>query len=198
VHGPIIPAFPTVRITDLLSETADLVQEQSWLTVGGVDGFAFAVAVYLRQDSVRTVFLLDPLDFAGDDPGGFVPGDTLVLALAPVLGIPFAIGVPIHPFEGIFYAVVRIGSLLISEGEGRGGGFKGRLQDFTPYFELPGIKLLAAVFPVIMQRPDPDYLTVTVVYGAGGAAADSQEAQGFYGVVRRSIFISASNKSQYS
>jgi len=70
------------------------------VAVGRVDGLALAVPVSLRQDGERAVFFVDAPDLGGDQVGRFVPGDPLVLALAAILGITLAVGVPIDPLHG--------------------------------------------------------------------------------------------------
>ena len=94
--GAEVPAFPAIRVSDHLGKAADFIQQQTGLAVRGIDGLAFAMAVTLKHDRQRTVFLMNSLDFIGDKSGGFIPGDSDEFALAAVLGISFAFGVPVN------------------------------------------------------------------------------------------------------
>ncbi len=81
---------------------------------------AFAVTISLSEYSLRPVFLMYSLDLAGDDISGLIPGDPLIFAYSTVLRVPLALGVPIHPLEGIEYAVGRVNSFFISQGKRAG------------------------------------------------------------------------------
>ena len=69
--------------------------------------YAFAKQQYadIGVDVERSLELLSQIPISlhcwqGDDVGGFVPGDPLVLALAPVLGVALSVRVPVHPLLG--------------------------------------------------------------------------------------------------
>ncbi len=126
VLGSPVPAFPTVRVADLLGEATHHVEQPGLVAVGGVDGLVLAVAVALGEDGERAVFLVDAPDLGGDDVGRLVPGDAPVLALAAVLGVALAVGVPVDADHGELHPVGRKGPLLVGEGERRGKGFRQR------------------------------------------------------------------------
>src|SRR3972149_395254 len=94
MFGPPVPAFPAVRVAGLPGIAAHHGKEPPATAVGGMDHLGLAVSVSLHENGRRPVFLLDSLNFTGDDIGGLIPGDSYILALAPVLGIPLAFGVP--------------------------------------------------------------------------------------------------------
>ena len=120
--------------------------------------------------------LVHPLYFIGDDGRGLVPGNSLVLALAAVLRVPLAVGVPVDPLQRILDPVGRKGPFLISQGEGAGQRFHQRFQGLAVPLYLPGVELLSVIFPVVVERPDPDCFAVFDIDGAFAAAAE-QAAQ---------------------
>ena len=128
VLGAPVPAFPAVRVPDLLGEAAHLVEEQGGAAVGSVDHLALAVAVALHQDGQRSVFLVHALDLGGDEVGRLVPGDPHELALAPVLGVALAVGIPVHPLEGVLDPVGRVGPLLVGQAPGSRDRLPERLE----------------------------------------------------------------------
>ena len=85
VLGAPVPAFPAIRASYLLGKAAHHIEEAALVAVGGMDGLAFAVAVALDEDGERAVGLVHPFYFIGDDGRGFVPGNSVVFALAAVL-----------------------------------------------------------------------------------------------------------------
>ena len=97
-------------------------EQHARVAVRRVQSLALAVAVALKQNGMGTVFIVNALDLAGDDVGGFIPTDAFELALAPILSVAFAIGIPVYPLHGKFDAVGRIDPLLIGQGEGAGQG----------------------------------------------------------------------------
>ena len=117
VLGAPVPALPAIRVADLLGEAAHHVEQAGLMAVGSMDGLVLAVAVALRKDGQRAVFLVDPLDLAGDDVGGFVPGEPHVLALATVLRVALAVGIPVHALHGELDPVGREGALLVGQRE---------------------------------------------------------------------------------
>jgi len=57
----------------------------------------FTVIITLDKYRRGSIFGLYSGDFGSDDIGGFIPGDSLVLALASILGITFPVRVPVYP-----------------------------------------------------------------------------------------------------
>ena len=92
VLGAPVPAFPAVRVADLLGEAAHHVEQAGLVAVGGMDGLALAVAVALGQDGERAVFLVDAPDLGGDDVGRLVPGDPRYLLLPRFCGLRSPLG----------------------------------------------------------------------------------------------------------
>ena len=180
VLGAPVPAFPAVGVADLLGEAAQLVQEQRGAAVGSMHHLALAVAVALHQDGQRPVLFADALDLVGDEAGGLVPGDAHVLALAPVLRVAVsALGVPVHPLQGVLDAVGRVGPLLVGQAPGGRHRLVQRLEGLAVLLDLPGIERLGIVLLVPVQRPDPDHLAVFDIHGAGTGAEDAPaQAQG--------------------
>jgi len=66
--------------------------------MGRMHDFRLSVSVSLSQNCIGAVFFYDSFYLAGDDVYSFIPGDSLELALAPVLRVSIALGVPINPF----------------------------------------------------------------------------------------------------
>ena len=103
IHGPPdmlgspVPALPAIRIPDLQGITSHLLQKQHLTAVRAVHSLCLSVSVPLRKYGIRPIFFLYPFYFAGDDIGSLIPGNPLIFALAPVLGISFAVGVPVYP-----------------------------------------------------------------------------------------------------
>ncbi len=181
VPGAPVPAFPAVRVAHLLGETAHLVEEQGGAAVRGMDELAFPVAVALYQDGEGAVLLVDAPDLAGDEVGGFVPGDAHVLALAPVLriaspgagGIGSALRVPVHALERVLHPVGRVGTLLVRQAPRRRRRLEERLQGLAVLLDLPGFELGGVVLGVPVQRPDADDAAVLDVHRTGHCTVDT-------------------------
>ena len=173
VLGPPVPALPAVRVADLLGEAAHLVEEQRGAAVRGVDHLALAVAVGLHEDGQGAVLLVDPADLGGDQVGRLVPADAHELALAAVLRVPLAVGVPVDPLERVLDPVGRVGPLLVGEAPRRRDGLHQRLERLAVLLDLPGVEGLGVVLRVPVQRPDPDDLAVLDVHGARAGAEDA-------------------------
>ncbi len=114
VLGAPVPAFPAVRVADLLGEAAHHVEQAGLMTVGGVDSLVLAVSVTLGEDGERAVLLVDPGDLRGDDVDRFVPGEAHVLALATVLRVAPPSD-PVHALHGELDPVGGKGPLLVSQ-----------------------------------------------------------------------------------
>ena len=144
-----------------------------------MDGLALAVAVALHQDRVRAVLLVDAGDLPGDDVGRFVPRDADVLALAAVLRVPLAVGIPVDALEGVLDAVRGVRALLVGGHVGRRARSHARLQGLAVALELPGAEALAVVLPVELERPDAhDLAGLDVDHDFAGAAEEAALGQG--------------------
>jgi hypothetical protein len=66
-----------------------------------VDELALTMPVALHQDGQRPVGVADALDLVGHQLRRLVPRNAHVLALAPVLRVPLAFGIPVDPPEGV-------------------------------------------------------------------------------------------------
>ena len=119
-----VPAFPAVRVPDLLGKTAHHFKESAGMTVRCVDCLALAVPVTLYQYRQRSVLLVYPLDLGGENIGSLFPGNPLVLAFTTVLWVPFSVGVPVDPFQGVLDAVGGEGAFFIGQRERSGYGFE--------------------------------------------------------------------------
>src|SRR5690606_11577682 len=170
-------------------------QKLGLAAVRTVDGLTFSVAIALRQHGEVAVFLLDALQLIGDDRGGLVPGNPLVLALTAVLRVDLlgiAAGLPVHALEGVADAVGRVDTLLVRQAERCNEGlFSGRLKDLTLYFQPPGVEviLVVALFSVA-QRADADDLAVLDLNTRGCAVAteahgDGTPDEGFFFLISR-------------
>ena len=102
--GAPFPSLPAVRRPDLqgilplLPALAQIFEHPGLTSVGGMDDFRFAVTVTLEVYRVRPVLLLNPFDFAGDDFGGFIPGNPLKPAFTAILRVPVTIRGPVDSF----------------------------------------------------------------------------------------------------
>ncbi len=110
-----VPAFPGVRVTNLLRETAHLVKERSGMPVRGMYCHTFTMTVALDQYTVRSVLLVNPSDLCCKDIGCLIPGDPYVFTFTPVLRISFAIRVPVNPFHGELDPVWGINTLFVCQ-----------------------------------------------------------------------------------
>ena len=66
-----------------------------------VYGAGFGVTVRLGEYGVGTVCFLYPLYLADNDVQCLIPGNSDVWAFAPVLGVSFAVRIPVHPPQGV-------------------------------------------------------------------------------------------------
>ncbi len=66
-----------------------------------MNSLGFPMSIAVAEHGIGPVFFLYPLNLIGDNGGGFIPGNPLIFALAPVLRISLAVGVPVHPLQGI-------------------------------------------------------------------------------------------------
>jgi hypothetical protein len=98
MFGSIIPAFPAIGVPDLEGISTHLFQQEHITAVGAVDGLGLSVSVSLEQDGIRAVFFMDAPDLGSDDISSLIPGDSLILAFSPVLGVALTVGVPVNPF----------------------------------------------------------------------------------------------------
>jgi hypothetical protein len=89
--------------------------KQDLAAMSGIDNLILPVTVGLCQHGVRSVFFVDPLELTGNNLGSLIPGDSDVLALSPVLGVPLAVGIPVNPLEGIFNSIGGIGPFFVSQ-----------------------------------------------------------------------------------
>ncbi len=173
--GAPVEPFPAVRVTHLLGKPAQHLHQTRLMTMGRVDGFAFAVTVALAQHRQGAVGFDDPLEFAGDNVGRFVPGNAHILAFAAILGVALAFGVPIDALQWILDAVGGIGPFFVRERPGRGHPFVVGLQYVAVSLEFPGAECFAIEFPVKMHGADADDLAVFHIH-AGWIAATQQTA----------------------
>ena len=179
VFGAPVPAFPAVGVAHLQGEAAQVFEQNAGMAVRSVDGLAFTVAVALHEDGIRPVLLVHPADFAGDEFRRLVPGDADEFGLAAILGIAFAVRIPVDSLHRVGDAVWRVDPFLIAEGEGAGQGLPGGFEDLAVALHLPLPDLFLFILPAIAQRPDPDDLAVLDVYHPFGAAAEvTAESQG--------------------
>src|SRR4030042_1636731 len=95
--SPPVPSFPAIRISDLLWEATHLTQQQRLLAMRGVNRLTLGMPVCLYQDAMHPVFLVYPLYFTGYYLDSLIPRDPLVFTLTPILGMSFAIRVPLNP-----------------------------------------------------------------------------------------------------
>ncbi len=117
VLGSPVPPFPAVRVPGLVGVTSQEPEQFTAATVGGVHDLGLSVSVTLCQYGGGPVFLDDTLDLADNDIGGLIPGDSLVLALPPVLRVSLAVGVPVNPLERVHGPVWRVNAVLVGQGE---------------------------------------------------------------------------------
>ena len=179
VLGAPVPALPAVGLADLEGEAAHLVEQAGAVAVWRVDGLALAVAVALDQDRRRAVLLVDPGDLLGDDVRRLVPGDADVLALAAVLRVPLAVGIPVDALERVLDAVGGVGALLVGGHVRRGARPHARFQRLAVALELPGAEACAVVLPVEVERPDAhDLAVLDVDHDLAGAAEETALRQG--------------------
>ena len=93
------PAFPAVGLPDLERIAAPQREQLAAGAVAGLHHLVLTVLVALVEKRGWSVLLLDPVHLAGDGVECLVPGDAHVLALAAVLRIALAVGVPVHPLH---------------------------------------------------------------------------------------------------
>ena len=179
VLGAPVPALPAVGLADLQGEAAHLVEQAGAVAVRRMDGLAFAVAVALDEDRRWAVLLVDAGDLAGDDVRRLVPRDAHVLALAAVLRVPLAVGVPVHAFERVLDAVGGVRALLVGGHIGSRARPHARLQDLAVALDLPGTEALAVVLPVEIEGPDAhDLAVLDVDHDLAGATQEAALRQG--------------------
>ncbi len=122
------------------------------------------VAVPLHQNPQSTVLPVDPPHLGSNNLQSLFPGDPPVLALATVLRVPLSLRVPVNSYERIPDPGRRIRALLVSQGKGTGQRLKTWLKSLAVPYYLPGIQLLAVIFPVITKRPDTKHFAILNVY----------------------------------
>jgi hypothetical protein len=115
VLGAPVPAFPAVRVAHLEGESAQVLQQHAGVAVGRIQGLALPVSVTLQKDGIDAVGLVHPPDFAGDELAGLIPGDALVFTFAPVVGIAVAVGIPVHPLEGVLDPVRGVDAFFVGQ-----------------------------------------------------------------------------------
>ncbi len=128
--------------------------------VGTVHDLGLAVTVTVGEDAARPVLLVDPPDLVGDDVGRLVPTDAHVLALAPILRIPFPLGIPVHSLEGIFDPVRRVDPLLIGKLIRRYQPFERRCVDLAVLAHTPRPDLFFGVSLLVVLWSDAKDLAV--------------------------------------
>jgi hypothetical protein len=96
-------------------ETAQVLQQHAGVAVGRIQGLALPVSVTLQEDGIDAVGLVHPPDFAGDELAGLFPGDALVFTFAPVVGIAVAVGIPVHPLEGVLDPVRGVDAFFVGQ-----------------------------------------------------------------------------------
>ena len=128
--------------------------------MSAVDGLSLPMTVAVTQNAQRPVFLVNSLDLVGDERRRLIPGDADILALAPVLRIALALGVPVHALERVQDAVGRIDALLVGDLIGRKQTFQGRavLHAVFVKFVLP--QFFFGVPLRVMMGTDPDDLSI--------------------------------------
>ncbi len=148
--GAPVPSFPAIRITDLLGVTTEELHQVGGTAMSGINYFALPVPFCLETDAFRAIFFDNPLDFTDHHIQSLIPGDSHILAIAAVLGVPFSFGIPVHPLEGIENAVGRMNPFLVGDAMRRNRGLERRHEGLAARFILPRIKLFRLIFPVIV------------------------------------------------
>ena len=153
------PPLPGVHIPHLQRIAPHEGEEPVGAAVAGGDVLPLAVHVRLAEHRLRPVFLLLPLQLVRHDLGGLVPGDADIFALAPVLGIAFPMGVPVHPLQRVEDAVFGIDPGPVTQAERRDGHALRRAERPPAGADLPGIAVLKCV-PLIVIRTDAHHPVV--------------------------------------
>src|SRR5208337_5621535 len=105
VHGAPVPALPAVRVggdpgeADQIGEAHERAQVVAYVS-------PLVVRRHGKGDRTGAVDALLPVDLLGDDVQGLVPTDAHIAGLAPVLRIPFAVGIEVDPLHGVKNALV--------------------------------------------------------------------------------------------
>jgi len=99
-------------VRKLVGAAAGELEELELDAVGCVHDLRFCVPVALGEDGVGAVLLLDAGDLARDELRRLFPGDPLELAQTSVLGVTFAVRVPVDPLERVLDAVRRVDRFL--------------------------------------------------------------------------------------
>ena len=160
VLGPPVPALPAVGLARLQRVAAAQLQHHGLAAVRSVDHLGLAVPVGLAQDGQGAVLVVDALDLGGNEGGGLVPRDALVLGHAAVARVALPLRVPIHALHRIQHAVLRIDALLVAQGQRREQRLVAGLEHLAARLDAPGPALLHARDVVVVQRADAQHLAV--------------------------------------
>ena len=160
VLGPPVPALPAVGLARLQRVAAAQVQHHGLAAVRGVDHLGLAVPVGLAQDGQGAVLVVDALDLGGNEGGGLVPRDALVLGHAAVARVALPLRVPVHALHRVQHAVLRIDALLVAQGQRREQRLVAGLEHLAARLDAPGPALLHARDVVVVQRADAQHLAV--------------------------------------
>ena len=160
VLGAPVPAFPAVGVAHGLGVAAHQLEEVHHHPMDSVNGLGLAVPVTVRENAERAVLRVDALELVGDERRCLVPTDADKLALAAVLRIALAVGVPVDAFERVLDAVRGVDPLLVREMERRQKAFQWRLVGDAVLLQLVLPQLLLGVPLLVMVGAYPDDLSV--------------------------------------
>ena len=117
-------------------------------------------------------FLMDAFQLAGNNVAGLIPGNSLVFAFAAILGIAFAIGVPVNSLKRELNSVGGIDPLFVRQRKGTGERLPGGFYGLSIPFNLPLAHIIFAVFPSVAQRPYAHDFSIFDIHHPLGAPAE--------------------------
>ena len=185
VLGAPVPALPRIGLARLDGGAAQKLQQLHHGAVARVHDLRLAVAVLLHQDGAGAVHVVLALDFLGDDVGGLVPADALVLGDAARFRVAVPLRVPVLADERVRDAVARERVLLVGHRGGRDQRVQRLFEDLALVFQPERLQVVHGIGGIVLEGAHAqDPVVFHVDRGKVGADA---EAAPVYVVERRLV-----------
>ena len=125
-------------------------EEMGLASMGTLNGLPLSVAITLGKYGKISVFLLYPLYLAGYYVGRFIPGDSLVLALATVLRVyVYATRLLVNPLQWVLDSIGGVDTLFIGYTIWCWSCLQGVLKNISVLFQAP-LAHMAFVISIIL------------------------------------------------